>query len=247
MLLSLLITNYNHAGFLEELVASIVNQTYNSWEIVFVDDYSSDQSMEEFERLCEVRSLTERLVARCHKKNRGYGQALKTAAEAASGDFFCIVDADDALELIALEEISKFLSKNSDCEFLYSQYRVMDANSKITRQCGTSKPLPKGHTALSYYQATKRAVISHLKVFSKKAYFASAQFDPQIKKAVDQDIVFKLEEVTKPHFLNKKLYRYRVHKDQITKRLIGNLTGRQWHNKVASMAQQRRASKGGKT
>ena len=241
MLFSLLITNYNHAEFLEELLTSIVHQTYHDWEIIFVDDVSKDNSVQTFKKLCKQYSIPERkVVINCHETNQGYGKALMTAADLAQGDYLCIIDADDVLEISALSEIATFFGENPNCEFVYSQYKVIDTNSKALKECGTSKPLPKDHTALSYYLETKRAVISHFKVFSKRAYLASARFDPAIKKAVDQDIVFKLEEIVKPIFLNKKLYKYRMHPNQITKHNIENLTGRQWHDKVAQMATERR-------
>ncbi len=245
MLFSLLVTNYNHAEHLEELIVSIVNQAYDDWEIIFVDDASTDGSMELFEQLCKkYQILRDCITSARHAKNQGYGKALATATDQAQGDYFCIVDADDVLETSALSEVSMFLRKNPNCEFIYSQYRTINASSKVIGECGTCKALPDSHTALSYYLATKRAVISHLKVFSKRAYLASARFDSRIKKAVDQDIIFKLEEITKPTFLNKKLYKYRIHANQITKHNIGDLTGRQWHDKVAETARKRRGLKG---
>jgi len=53
--------------------------------------------------------------------------------------------------------------------------------------------------------------ISHLKTFKKEAYLKTSGFDPSQKKAVDKDIIFKLEEVTKFKFVNIPLYYYRWH------------------------------------
>lgn len=243
MLFTLLVTNYNHATYLEELITSIVLQSYKNWEIIFVDDASTDNSLQVLQNLSDKYRLERQLKIIRKEKNEGYGAALSTAAENGIGDFFCIVDGDDVLEINALQQIAEFLAAAPECKFLYSQYRVIDANSKIIKETGTCKLLPRAHTALSYYLATERAVISHIKVFASDIYKKTVGFDSSIKKAVDQDIVFKIEELARPYFLNKKLYRYRVHDDQITKRKIGALSGRQWHDKVARDALERRCNK----
>ncbi|MFW9938216.1 MAG: hypothetical protein ACFFD5_11245, partial [Candidatus Thorarchaeota archaeon] len=53
--------------------------------------------------------------------------------------------------------------------------------------------------------------ISHFKTFLRDAYLKTLGFNPNQKKAVDKDIIFKLEEVTKFKFINKPLYYYRWH------------------------------------
>ena len=92
--ISVIVTNYNHAPYIEEAVMSVLLQTKAEYEVIIVDDYSSDNSKEVIEKLYR---LDERVRPPIYlEENRGKWFALNTAIAQAKGKLITLNDADDA-------------------------------------------------------------------------------------------------------------------------------------------------------
>ena len=85
-LVSVNIVVYNGARFIADAIQSIINQTYTDFELIIVDDGSTDKTIE------KVSSTNAKLIE--HQQNRGYGAALKTGIKASIYDQIAIIDAD---------------------------------------------------------------------------------------------------------------------------------------------------------
>jgi glycosyltransferase involved in cell wall biosynthesis len=91
-LASVLVVNYNYERFLPEAIHSVLEQTYDNYEIVICDDGSTDGSRDVIESF--RARLPERVVP-VLKENGGVGSALNAAFDASRGDVICLLDADD--------------------------------------------------------------------------------------------------------------------------------------------------------
>ncbi|MGV2829142.1 glycosyltransferase family 2 protein [Myxosarcina sp. GI1(2024)] len=87
-LVTVIISNYNYANFLCQAIDSVFAQTYQNFELIIVDDGSSDRSRE------IIESYGERLIA-LFQNNSGQGAAFNTALSQAKGEIVCFLDADD--------------------------------------------------------------------------------------------------------------------------------------------------------
>ncbi len=109
-LVSIIIPVYNTVGYLKDCIDSIINQTFCDFELLLIDDGSSDGSGQ----LCdEYVSLDDR-VRVIHQKNSGASAARNRGIENASGDWIMFVDSDDWLELDALEQACTKIDDNID-------------------------------------------------------------------------------------------------------------------------------------
>lgn len=88
-LVSAIIPVYNYDRYLGEAIESVLSQTYRNFEVIVVDDESTDQSAE------VARSYADRGVRYCHQTHAGIGPARNTGVEMAQGDFLAFLDADD--------------------------------------------------------------------------------------------------------------------------------------------------------
>ncbi len=203
---SILMANYNNANFIEEAIQSFISQTYPHWKLIIVDDASTDNSIEKIKPYLKDNRI--KLII--HKKNLGYGGALKTAADNALNIVLAIFDSDDKLHESAFEVIAKAYKYNPEYGFIYSTYWVCDFNLKnpqITKWVGLIEP---NKTNLH------KIKVSHFKTFRRDVYRKTKGFDQNQKSAVDKDIIFKLEEVSKLKFIDKPLYYYRSHEQGIS-------------------------------
>jgi glycosyltransferase involved in cell wall biosynthesis len=108
MKISALVPIYGVEKYIERCARSLFEQTYPDLEYVFVNDCSPDQSMDILKRVMDdypSRKSSVRIIG--HEKNRGLAAARKTAYGAATGEFVTMVDADDWMELNAIELLVK--------------------------------------------------------------------------------------------------------------------------------------------
>ena len=99
---------YNAARYIERCVRSILSQSYDNLDIVFVDDCSTDNSVTIIEQtLCHFPNRKEQVRILHHKVNQGVSAARNTLLSTFTGEFFSFVDADDYLTPNAIELLIK--------------------------------------------------------------------------------------------------------------------------------------------
>lgn len=103
MRFSVIVPVYNVEEYLGECLDSIALQDYSDYEVVIVDDGSTDGSAAIYERFAEESDVPVRIVK---QKNKGLLQARRAGIKAASGDYFWHVDSDDGLAPCAMDRVS---------------------------------------------------------------------------------------------------------------------------------------------
>jgi glycosyltransferase involved in cell wall biosynthesis len=196
---SFLMSNYNKAAYVGEAIESVLEQSWSEWELIIVDDCSTDDSVEIIKKYLSDR----RIKLFKNKQNIGKIRTLKRLVNLAQGKILGILDSDDALAPDALAEIIKVYEKHPDCGYVYTQCWYCDQNLKPIH-LGFSAPIPEGKSNLHV-----NAVVA-MRTFKKEAYFKTSGYDEEIIFAEDIDLTLKMEETTCLYFLNKPLYYYRI-------------------------------------
>ena len=199
MLFSIIVANYNNSQYLPDLITSVLNQTYCNWELVIVDDCSTENPM----KFIEAYLPDKRIKFIAHKLNAGAGAAFKTAADQATGEIIGMLGADDALVPTALETMVKAHEQFPDASMINSACYWCDEKLNILRKYEHYTALEPGQTLI------RNLTVGSFATFKKAAYFKTAGFDPAFKRAVDHDIYLKLDEVGYLEYVHKPLYLYR--------------------------------------
>ena len=214
---SVLMANYNHGKYIAEAIQSILDQTFKDWELVIVDDCSTDNSLEIIKPYLKDGRI--RLLK--NKVNMGYIGTLKRLIYESRAEILGILDSDDALTNDAIEVIYDAYKNNPDCGFIYSQFMVCDVNLK-PMDIGCCRSITPGRTNIHGNYS------SAFRTFKKKCYIKTEGFDEEIVYAEDRDLALKLEEVTKLLFVNKILYKQRIlshsQSNDPNKRQIGRIS-----------------------
>ena len=127
--ISVVITNYNYAHHLEERLLSIWNQTYPVFEVIILDDASTDDSLEMIEKLCKKYSKEVKIVQNQQNSGSVFKQWHK-AVSIARGDLIWIAEADDSSHPNFLLELQSYSSTN-DLKMVYCQSKQIDENGKL--------------------------------------------------------------------------------------------------------------------
>lgn len=110
-LLSIIVPIYNAEQYLIQCIESIINQTYDNLQIIFVDDGSTDSSLE----ICNFYAQKDKRIVIVQKENGGVVSARKSGVKAANGKMIGFVDADDWIEPDYFENMMAiFMETNAD-------------------------------------------------------------------------------------------------------------------------------------
>jgi len=121
---------YNAAEFLAGAVKSVLAQTYPSWELLLVDDGSTDGSDDLAERYAAQHLERVRFLHHQDRANRGASASRNLGIEHARGEFVALLDADDRWEPRKLEKQIAFLDRHPNVAAVGSWYREMDRSGK---------------------------------------------------------------------------------------------------------------------
>lgn len=124
MKISILTPSFNHEKFIGFFLQSVLEQTFQNFELIIVDDCSTDNNVAQIDKFSDPRIKLIR-----HEFNKGINATLNTAFENANGEYLMFLAGDDCLEPNALERIVKELD-NSDDIVLYTGLMRIDINGK---------------------------------------------------------------------------------------------------------------------
>ncbi|MDR3272383.1 MAG: glycosyltransferase [Flavobacteriaceae bacterium] len=208
MKFSILTANFNNGKYFKDCFKSIVNQTYQDFEVIIVDDCSTDDSIRQIESLI---TSDERFKLYKNEKNFGAGYTKKKCADLASGDILCYLDPDDALMSEALDICMETYKKHPDSVATHSQLYACDENLNKIQIFKRAKAVPFNDKY--FFNIDNR--VMHLFTFKSDIY-KKIHLDENLLKAVDQDLYLRIYELGKFSFIKKPIYLYRIHKQGIS-------------------------------
>ncbi|MFC1888281.1 glycosyltransferase [Thermodesulfobacteriota bacterium] len=210
-MISIILPVYNGQRLLRETLESVLDQTYTSFEVVAIDDGSTDNSL-------EVLRAYENDIVVHSQKNCGVAATRNSGVQLARGDLIAFLDQDDIWYPFKLEKQIELFQSSTDVSFVYSDFDLIDSQSRITQKCALSimkadwmRPFIGGH--LHPYPST---------VLMKKSLFMDVGgFDPEFIENTDEDIDLWVRVYDKVpfHFIPEALVQYRRdHQHQMKKR-----------------------------
>jgi tetratricopeptide (TPR) repeat protein len=133
-LVSVIIPNYNHARFLGDAVRSVLEQSHRDFEIIVVDDGSTDDSG-------EVAAGFGDKIRYIYQTNAGLSAARNTGLRAAKGSLIGVLDADDMYEPNSVETLVAALQADPEADGVYCGYQFVDETNNLLPQI-ENRPVP---------------------------------------------------------------------------------------------------------
>lgn len=231
-LFSVLIANYNNGKYLEEALQSVFAQTYTNWEIILVDDASTDNSNDIYQKY----NNDSRIHIYYNGKNYGCGYTKHRCVELANGEICGFLDPDDVLANEALAKTVKTHCENQSASLVYTDFYYCNHLLNTLEQSTPQTNIPQNTTYLEY----GKGAVSQFATFKKKKYLQTEGINPEFKRAVDQDLYFKLEETGSFVYLPTKLYYYRTNTGNNLSLGINSKIASLWHIIAATDSCRRR-------
>ena len=206
-LVSIIVNCYNGEKFLQKTLNSILNQKYQNFEVIFIDNCSTDSSSNIFKRIKDNRFK----YYKTQKKINLYA-SRNLALKKTSGEFIAFLDTDDWWNDDFLSSRKKFFSSSKIYGFSYSNcFHYLQNKNKF--ETFYKKRIPSGFILdhlLKYYFLKISSVII------KKDIIKTFKFNPVYNIIGDYDLMLRIAEKFKGFGFENKSLNIRVHKDNFT-------------------------------
>lgn len=181
---SVIIPTYNRKHIISNAINSILKQTCENWELVIVDDCSTDNSRELILGFNDKRIKYYKL-----EQNLGNAGARNVGIKKSKGEYIVFLDSDDEMMPDCLGNFFNLIKNKPDTKFAFGDYQVYDTLTKITKK-STWKPDPSKSFLEELKIGTGCGIIVKKAVFEEVGYF-----DERLRVAVDTDWLIRLNKV----------------------------------------------------
>jgi len=189
-------TCYNAASTIQESVNSIIAQTFSNWELVVVDNCSTDNSLTVVKNLNDDRI---RVVAL--DKNHGRTPALAIALENAHAEFVAILDADDVSSQDRLQQQFDFLTNNKNILVVGSWYRNIDQHGNLINEVRT----PTASVDVMRQMASNNPIVNSSAMFRRQSAQSVGGYNQKYLYAQDFALWLALAKIGELEILPKFL------------------------------------------
>ena len=204
-LVSIITPCYNSEKFLDECISSVLNQTYQNWEMLIVDDNSSDNSSI---LINSYSKKDERIKPLYLNDNIGAAMARNKAISKAKGKYLAFLDSDDVWLPKKLEIQTNFMKKNN-YSFVFSSYSVISDDEKPNYTISVPEKI-------TYKRYLKNTIIGCLTVMLDKEKFKKIEM-PNLRSSHDMALWLNLLKQEKYAYgIAQDLAIYREHKSSNT-------------------------------
>lgn len=208
-LVSIILPVYNVEYFIERCLNSIINQSYSNFEVIIIDDGTTDNSID----LCQKYCHNDHRFTIIHQENRGLSEARNTGINAAQGDYLMFIDSDDFVAEDLLHHLVECLENNNSdiaiCDPVHYYPEKSDTCSFVSGQCIRSYSSREALCELFYQRSF---LVSAWGKLYKRSLFDNIRF-PKDMLFEDSAIMYLLfEKCHKITYSDAKLYAY-VHRE----------------------------------
>jgi len=209
---SIMMPVYNGEKYIQAAIQSVILQTYQNWELVIVNDGSSDRTPMILVNFTDIR------IKVIHQENQGEATARNTALKYMEGEYLAFLDADDLYFPEFLESMVNFLINRPTLDAVYCDGWYIDTNDNYLELLSNQR---RGPFQNDIFEALVRAsdvfgpptcTLIRRKIIS----INQIEFDPRIVIGPDWDFFIKVAQFSKWGYLELKGVKYRVHQTNIT-------------------------------
>jgi glycosyltransferase involved in cell wall biosynthesis len=206
------IASYNHAKYLKKCIDSALAQKYKYFDIVIIDDNSTDSDNKNILKFYENHPKVKVI---CKKQNEGISASLNDQVINAKGDWVAFLDCDDYLPDNALSAMASFIKANPKRKLIYSNRIEVDEEGKFLRKVWFGN---RAENKDVFAELMKGMVSSHIKIIHKDVFRKVGLFDPRFGGTHDYDFFLRTAFYMPSAigFIDKYLYYHRIHGYQNT-------------------------------
>lgn len=212
MKISIVTASYNYQDYIKETIQSVLDQTYSDWELIIVDDCSTDNSVD------VIKSFNdERIKLFINEKNLGLKETLKRGIEKTTGEWIAFLESDDILYNNYLEQKIKILKQYENLGLIFNNVELFGDNTKIKNiedtilQKTQILKLKKYPCNLFKELLDFNRILTFSSVMVKKEYLLNCDFNTPTDKLLDWWLFIHFAREYEIYYIPEKLTKWRIH------------------------------------
>ncbi len=195
-LVSILLNCYNAEKFISIAIESVLNQTYNNWELIIWDDGSTDKTLEVVKRF-----KNEKIFIYEHKENLGLGKSRIAAVKKLKGELISIIDADDFFHNNKILRQVEVFKKNKNISICSTWTKILDNNYNLHRIFATQMSNDQLKHRLNFINTIPHPSI----MYKRKDAEEVGWYSDNLEYAQDYDLTLKLVNKGDIHIIKEYL------------------------------------------
>ncbi|MBR1680251.1 glycosyltransferase [bacterium] len=214
-MISVITTSYNYSEYISQTIESVLAQTFSDWELIIVDDASTDNSVEIIKKYCS----DSRIKLICHDKNKGLAKSIETALNVVQGEWIAFLESDDSLTSDALEKRLK-----TTAEIVFNSVNLIGEKDWITevrkQVSKTEKELSKINFPTNILKKfdTKNPVLTLSSVMIKRELLTKEILSSPVDALLDWWMYINLAYKNDFDYIPEKLTNWRIHDNSYIKK-----------------------------
>jgi glycosyltransferase involved in cell wall biosynthesis len=208
-LVSIIMPAFNAEKYIKESIISMIQQTYNNFELIICDDASTDGTNEiirNFAKLdLRIRSLR-------NKKNQGISNTLNSCIKRSTGDFIARMNADDIMFKNRINDQVQYLMKNNEIYIIGGGVDLINSNGVLIKSRSYPKSNEDINKKLFYYNPFCHPCL----MFRREVFAAVGVYNSKFDGAEDLDFIGRVLSKFKGANLDQTILKYRIHQNSIS-------------------------------
>lgn len=206
--ISVLLPTFNRANYIGEAIASVLAQSYGDFELIVVDDGSTDETCS------RVASIADPRIRYIYREHGGVSKALNTAWRAARGELVAMIGSDDVWLPHLFKTLLPLIDGKSELGLVYARAQAMSEQGHAQPQIlGSDMKFPEDALASLLYDD---CICGLACLFRRRCVETVGGFDENLLANEDWDLWVRMAEITKFAYHDEILARYRMHPTSLT-------------------------------
>lgn len=201
---SVIIPTYNRADLIGETIESVLNQTFDDFEIIIIDDGSTDSTKEVVRRF-------DGPIKYLYQENRGRSCARNKGFEASRGEYICFLDSDDLLDSCMLERQVSLLDSNNDLGFVFSDYQFINRAGEMLPKPEVFRAHPLRRGRIFRFLIRFDFICVSTVMARRDCINKAGLFDPLLEAAEDLDWLLRMTSLYGADYVPEQLCLFRKH------------------------------------
>ncbi len=218
MKISIITASYNYANYIEETINSVLKQTYNNWELIIVDDGSTDNSIDIIKKYCE-KDKRIKLFTHVNNANKGLKETLLLGLSKADGQWIAFLESDDMLNENYLAKKLEFIQKFPEIGLIFNDVELIGDEKKVYINTpifnDNHKFLIKKQFPCNMFRDFNvcNRILTFSTLMLKKEVVKPEYFETPVDKLLDWWLYIHIAYDTQIYYIPEKLTIWRLHRD----------------------------------
>lgn len=218
MKISIITASYNYAKYIEETINSVINQSYADWELIIVDDGSSDNSVEIIKKYCQKDERI-KFFQHANAENKGLKETLLLGLKNATGDWVAFLESDDVFEPDNLLKKVEIAQKHPEVALIFNDVEYVYDDKNLSKTVNSLMETHKKLFSQSFPRNMRNdfyvdnMILTFSCVMVKTEAIKNADFNTPNDARLDWWLWVHLAYNNKFYYIDEKLTRWRLHPD----------------------------------